>query len=71
MFVSVRRIVAFCALGMLVLAPAGAAFAQTSGKLVVFAAASLATALNAIQPIFVQAKGQAVAISYGYYDLCH
>lgn len=65
MFVSIRRIVAFCALGVLALAPGGAAYAQTSGKLVVFAAASLATALNAIQPVFLQDKGQAVAISYG------
>ncbi len=38
---------------------------KRSGKLVVFAAASLATALNAIQPIFVKEKGQATVISYG------
>ena len=65
MFVPIRRMIAFCAFGFLAMAPGGMAAAQTSGKLVVFAAASLATALNAIQPVFLQDKGQAVAISYG------
>ncbi len=65
MLISVRRFLAFCVLGLLAIAPADVACAQTPGKLVVFAAASLATALKAIEPIFVKEKGGAVAISYG------
>ena len=46
-----------------------AASAQTAvpgqGKLVVFAAASMQTALDAIASVFVQQKGEAASISYG------
>jgi molybdate transport system substrate-binding protein len=46
-----------------------AAPAQTAGsgqgKLVVFAAASMQTALDAIAPVFVQQKGETASISYG------
>lgn len=60
---SVRRLaISFAAI--LICLPAPVAPAQTPGKLVVFAAASLATALNAIQPIFTREKGQPVVISY-------
>ena len=62
---SVRRLLAVCVSALLICASAEAGQAQTTGKLVVFAAASLATALNAIQPIFTTDKGQPVAISYG------
>jgi molybdate transport system substrate-binding protein len=61
----VRRLLAIGLSVALIFAAPGAGQAQTSGKLVVFAAASLATALNAIQPIFTQDKNQPVAISYG------
>lgn len=60
---SVRRLAAIGVASILIFAP-GAGGAQTGGKLVVFAAASLSTALNAIQPIFTQDKNQPIAISY-------
>ena len=56
---------AFLALALLALTPVDAASAQTGGKLVVFAAASLATALKVITPIFIKEKGQETVISYG------
>jgi len=39
--------------------------AQTPSKLVVFAAASMETALDAIVPVFVQQKGSTASVSYG------
>jgi molybdate transport system substrate-binding protein len=61
----VRRTLAICVFSGVFFASGVGGQAQTGGKLVVFAAASLATALNAIQPIFAQDKNQPVAISYG------
>lgn len=39
--------------------------ASAQGKLVVFAAASMQTALDAIAPVFVQQRGETASISYG------
>ncbi len=65
MFIPVRRVAAFFALALLALTPADGASAQTGSRLVVFAAASLATALKAIAPIFAKEKGQETVFSYG------
>ena len=65
MSISIRRIMAFCAIGVSILGSGNEAFAQANGKVVVFAAASLATALNAIQPIFLKDTGKTVVFSYG------
>ncbi len=71
MIVSARSVIAlrFTALLLLCLLLPQAASAQTSpsvkGKLVVFAAASMQTALDAIAPAFVQQRGEAASISYG------
>ncbi|HLH10401.1 MAG TPA: molybdate ABC transporter substrate-binding protein [Methylovirgula sp.] len=55
----------FVASGLLLLAATAPAAAQSASKLVVFAAASMQTALDAITPIFVQQKTTAAAVSYG------
>ncbi len=65
MSISIRRIMAFCAIGVSILGTGHGASAQANGKVVVFAAASLATALNAIQPIFAKDTGKTVIFSYG------
>ncbi|MDR3409265.1 MAG: molybdate ABC transporter substrate-binding protein, partial [Methylovirgula sp.] len=65
MLIPVRRAAAFLALALLALTPPDGASAQTGSKLVVFAAASLATALKAIAPIFAKEKGQETVFSYG------
>ena len=65
MSIFIRRIMAFCAIGVSILGTGHGASAQANGKVVVFAAASLATALNAIQPIFAKDTGKTVVISYG------
>jgi molybdate transport system substrate-binding protein len=64
MSISIRRIMAFCAIGVSILGSGNGALAQANGS-VVFAAASLATALNAIQPIFLKDTGKTVIFSYG------
>jgi molybdate transport system substrate-binding protein len=66
MCVSIRRVTAaFLGLALFILAPVHEASAETGGKLVVFAAASLASAFKAIAPLFAKEKGQETAISYG------
>lgn len=71
MIVSTRGAIALRSAAFLVLSAllAQGAPAQTSpsaqGKLVVFAAASMQTALDAIAPVFVQQRGEPASISYG------
>jgi molybdate transport system substrate-binding protein len=60
------RFMAFAVLSTLLAQTASAQTAASGqGKLVVFAAASMQTALDAIAPVFVQQKGEAASISYG------
>ncbi|MGH6675576.1 MAG: molybdate ABC transporter substrate-binding protein [Xanthobacteraceae bacterium] len=59
-----KRSLIFSILLGLVLLTQGAA-AQTSSRLIVFAAASMQTALDAIAPLFAKQSGTTPAISYG------
>jgi molybdate transport system substrate-binding protein len=58
------RFIAFVGLSVL-LVQGAAAQTASQGKLVVFAAASLQTALDAIAPLFAKQSGTAPSISYG------
>lgn len=61
-----RSIALFCMGLLLAATPLGqGATAQQPGKLVVFAAASMETALDDITPVFVKQKGKTASVSYG------
>lgn len=69
MFASIWRIIAIAAFAIALVQPSQRAAAQSpppaQSKLLVFAAASVETALDAIAPVFAQQKGRVASISYG------